>query len=167
MTDTETAAPEVDTAEEKHGRLKIDFTMHLARPSRRLLIREGPAPVPPRPCGRIPRVARMLVQAYLFQRMLENGQARDLADLARKFSLTRARVTQILNYTLLAPDIQAEILAMPPVTPGREPIHEPEMRAVLREVLWTEQRKRWRALWPQHVVVRGAEDCSSRPPASS
>jgi hypothetical protein len=67
--------------------------------------------------------------------MLENGQARDLADLARKFSLTRARVTQILAYTLLAPDIQREILVLPPVEPGREPIREPEMRAVLREVL--------------------------------
>jgi hypothetical protein len=88
----------------------------------------------------------LLVQAHLFQRMLETGQARDLADLARRFKLTRARVTQIANYTLLAPDIQAEILGMPPVVPGREPIREPEMRAVLREVLWTEQRKRWRTL---------------------
>jgi hypothetical protein len=41
---------------------------------------------------------------------------------------------------------RAEILAMPPVEPGHEPIREPEMRAVLREVLWAEQRKRWRAL---------------------
>jgi hypothetical protein len=78
--------------------------------------------------------------------MLEIGQATDLADLARRFKLTRARVTQIANYTLLAPDIQAEILAMPAIRPGREPIREPEMRAVLREVLWPEQRKRWRAL---------------------
>lgn len=131
--------------------------MHLAQPSRRLLIREGPAPVPPVRRGRMPRVARMLVQAYLFQRMLENGGARDLADLARKFSLTRARVTQILNYTLLAPDIQKEILAMPPIEPRHEPIREPEMRAVLREVLWSEQRKRWRA----RVAARGADGASA------
>jgi hypothetical protein len=147
VNDVENATSEdADTAEPKSGRVKVEFTMHIAQPSRRLLIREGPAPVPPRPRGRTPRVARMLVQAYLFQRMLENGQARDLADLARKFSLTRARVTQILNYTLLAPDIQAEILALPPIEPGGEPIREPEMRAVIREVLWTEQRRRWGAL---------------------
>lgn len=147
MSHVENGIPEPSkTAEPKSGRVKLDFTVHIAQPSRRLLIREGPAPVRPRPRGRTPRVARMLVQAHLFQRMLENGQARDLADLARKFSLTRARVTQILNYTLLAPDIQREVLALPPVEPGGEPIREPEMRAVLREVLWTEQRKRWRAL---------------------
>jgi hypothetical protein len=51
-----------------------------------------------------------------------------------------------LNYTLLAPDIQAEILALPPIEPGGEPIREPEMGAVIREVLWSEQRKRWRSL---------------------
>jgi hypothetical protein len=137
---------EARNEEPKSGRVKLDFVMHLAQPSRRLLVREGPAPVPPAPRGRMPRVARMLVQAHLFQRMLETGQATDLADLARRFKLTRARVTQIANYTLLAPDIQAEILAMPSIEPGREPIREPEMRAVLREVLWPEQRKRWRAL---------------------
>jgi hypothetical protein len=86
----------------------------------------------------------MLVQAHLFQRMLETGQALDLADVARRFKLTRARVTQISNYTLLAPDIQAEILAMRPIEPGHEPIWEPAMRAVLREIFWENQRKRWR-----------------------
>jgi hypothetical protein len=155
VNDADSATPAAaDNVEPKSGRVKLDFTMHIAQPSRRLLIREGPAPVPPRPRGRMPRVARMLVQAYLFQRMLENGQARDLADLARKFSLTRARVTQILNHTLLAPDIQTEILAMPPVEPGHEPIREPEMRTVLREVLWTEQRKRWRLLLRTAVPSR-------------
>lgn len=140
------ATDEAENAEPKSGRVKVDFVMHLAQPSRRLLVREGPAPLPPAPRGRVPRVARMLVQAHLFQRMLETGQAADLADLARRFKLTRARVTQIANYTLLAPDIQAEILAMPPIEPGQEPVREPEMRPVLREVLWAEQRKRWRAL---------------------
>lgn len=135
--------------EPKSGRVTVNFQVHLAQPSRRLLIREGPAPLPRLVRGRLPRVARMLVQAHLFQRMLDTGQVRDLADLARRFKLTRARVTQISNYTLLAPDIQAEVLAMPPVEPGHEPIREPAMRAVLREVLWTEQRKRWRALLNQ------------------
>lgn len=41
--------------------------------------------------------------------------------------------------------IQADILAMPTVEPGYEPIREPEMHAVLREVLWSEQRNRWGA----------------------
>ena len=108
----------------------------------RILVREGPAPatLPKTPRGRLPRVTRMLVQAYLFQRMLENGQARDLGDLARQFSLTRARVTQILNYTLLAPDIQAEILRFPLVEPRKDPLGERRVRALIREVLWEDQR---------------------------
>lgn len=130
----------------KNERVTLDFQIHLAHPSRRLLVREGPAPAPPTPRGRRPRVARMLIQAHLFQRLLDSGQATGLADLARRFRLTRARVTQIANYTLLAPDVQAEILAMLPVLRGHEPIREPAMRAVLREALWSEQRKRWRAL---------------------
>jgi len=60
----------------------------------------------------------------------ETGQAADLADLARRFKLTRARVTQISNYALLPPDIQEEVLAKPPVEPGHEPIREPAMRTV-------------------------------------
>ncbi len=137
---------EDENAEPKCGRVKIDFQIHLAQPSRRLLVREGPAPMPAVPRGRLPRVARMLVQAHLFQRMLDTGQVRDLADLARRFKLTRARVTQISNYTLLAPDIQEEILALPPVEPGNDPVPEPKMREVLREAVWTEQLKRWRVL---------------------
>ncbi len=39
-----------------------------------------------------------------------------------------------------------DILAMPPIEPRQEPIREPEMRTVLREVLWSEQRNRWGAL---------------------
>ncbi len=148
---------EEQAPEPKAERVTVDFQIHLAQPSRRLLVREGPAPMPAVPRGRLPRVARMLVQAHLFQRMLDTGQVRDLADLARRFKLTRARVTQISNYTLLAPDIQEQILAMVPVEPGHEPIREPEMRAVLREVLWTEQRKRWRVLRQNdHVQGEGA-----------
>ncbi len=137
---------EEQAPEPKAERVTVDFQIHLAQPSRRLLVREGPAPMPAVPRGRLPRVARMLVQAHLFQRMLDTGQVRDLADLARRFNLTRARVTQISNYTPLAPDIQEEILALPLVEPGNDPVPEPKMREVLREALWIDQRKRWQAL---------------------
>jgi len=65
----------------------------------------------------------------------------------------RARVTQILNYTLLAPDIQAEILKLPLVEPGGDRLAERRVRTVIREARWDEQRKLWRALlkecpWP-------------------
>jgi hypothetical protein len=97
------------------GTVTLNFKLHLARLSRRIVVRDGAAPVPFEVARRLPRVTRLLVQAHRFQRMIDQGMARDLADLARQLGLTRARVTQIVNYTLLAPDIQEEILHLPPV----------------------------------------------------
>jgi hypothetical protein len=50
-----------------------------------------------------------------------------------------------VNYTLLAPDIQEEILHLPPVERSNDRLSEHQVRAVLREPLWSEQRRRWRA----------------------
>lgn len=144
-------------------------------------MRDGPPPVPlPKtPRERMARVTRRLVHACLFQRMLENGQARHLAGLARKFSLTRARVTQILNHTLLAPDIQTETLKLPLLEPGRDPLAERRVRTVLREVLWEKQRRLWRNLLPKEqpamtesavrplhrLAVRGRVNRNTAPPS--
>jgi len=50
-----------------------------------------------------------------------------------------------MNLLLLAPDIQAEILALR-AEPGREPVTERELRAVVATPIWAEQRKRWAEL---------------------
>ena len=128
------------------GTVTLNFKLHLARPSRRIVVRDGAAPAAPEVPRRLPRVTRLLVQAHRFQRMIDQGMARDLADLARQLGLTRARVTQIVNYTLLAPDIQEEILHLPPIERAKDRLSEHQLRTVLREPLWSEQRRRWRAL---------------------
>jgi hypothetical protein len=74
------------------------------------------------PAGRVPRVTRLLVQSHHFRRMLDRGEAADLADLARRFGLSRGRITQIMDLTLLAPDIQEAILFLPPIPRGAEPL---------------------------------------------
>ena len=53
---------------------------------------------------------------------------RDYADLARLGHVTRARVMQIMNLLLLAPDIQEEILMLPRASAGRDPISERQIR---------------------------------------
>jgi hypothetical protein len=83
--------------------------------------------------------------------MLETGRA---ADLARKFNLGRARVTQVLDDALLAPDIQVEILRVPLVEPSTDALAERRVRVVVREVLREDHRRLWRALledyrWPE------------------
>ena len=52
-------------------------------------------------------------------------------------------MTQILNLLLLAPDIQEELLFLPPAKRGPEIITERTLRYVLRTPLWCEQRERW------------------------
>ena len=59
---------------------------------------------------RIPRIARLMALAIKFQDMVDRGEVRDYADLARLGYVSRARITQIMNLLNLAPDIQEHIL---------------------------------------------------------
>ena len=62
------------------------------------------------PTGRVPRVARLLALAHRIDRMVHDGEIRNLSEAARRLGLTRARVTQVMNLLLLAPEIQEAIL---------------------------------------------------------
>jgi len=125
----------------------VSFKVSLGRSagsSRKLTFEEGERPAPAAaPAGRMPRVTRLLVQAHHFQRMLDRGEVRDLADLARRFHISRPRVTQIMDLTLLAPDIQEAILFLPPIAKGPEPLNALDLRSVGRAGTWAEQRNAW------------------------
>ena len=64
-------------------------------------------------------------------------------ELAELTKLTTARITQIINLLILAPDIQEEILFMASVTSGDPPVTEKTLRPVLKTLVWSEQRERW------------------------
>jgi hypothetical protein len=117
---------------------------HMAAPSHALVLREGPKPTRPR--GRIPRVARLLALAHHFEELLATGAVETQAELAELAKLTPARVTQIMNLLYLAPDIQEEILFLPPVTEGQPAITERHLRQVLKAAVWREQREQLAAL---------------------
>ena len=104
-----------------------------------------------RDTGRIPRVTRTLGLGHKINGMFRAGELRDLADAARAVGVTRARMTQIMNLLLLAPTIQEAILDLPPVTNGRGPVSERNLRGIVAEPDWTKQR----ALW------RGVQECQS------
>jgi len=99
------------------------------------------------------RVARMLALAHECEALIAAGVVADRAELAGVLGLTRARVTQLMDLTLLAPDIQEEILVAQ-VEPGRDPITEHALRAIVRHAEWEEQRLAWRASGP----ARGSLD---------
>lgn len=89
------------------------------------------------------RVARMLALAHECEALIAAGIVADRAELAAVLGFTRARVTQLLDLTLLAPDIQEEILVAE-VAPGRDQVTERALRAIVRTGDWREQRCRWR-----------------------
>jgi hypothetical protein len=122
-------------------RVTLSIPIHLATPTRATVVREGPKPA--RPAGRIPRVARILAQAHHFQNLLETGVVRTQMELAE---LTTARITQIMNLLVLAPDIQEEILFLAPVTKGPAPVTERDLRPLLKTLVWSEQRTTWAEL---------------------
>ena len=96
--------------------------------------------------GRVPRVTRLLALAHRTNRMIQAGELRDLADAARTLNLTRARVTQIMNLLLLAPDIQEAILGASISLWERRPISERSLRPIVAEPNWNTQRAMWLTL---------------------
>ncbi|MFV2073049.1 MAG: hypothetical protein ACC742_10415 [Thermoanaerobaculales bacterium] len=116
------------------------------RPSRRgaiapIGIYEAPEP-PPEPVYRPARVAQMLALAHRLEAAIDRGDYKDRADVARQLGFTRARVTQLLDLALLAPDIQERVLDLQAID-GREPLTERGLREVVRQESWGEQRRRW------------------------
>ena len=98
------------------------------------------------PVGRVPRIARLLAFAHHLDAQIRTGVYDDMADAARKLGLTRPRVSQLVALTLLAPAIQDEILSMPPITAGRDPINERTLRPIVAEAVWEQQVALWRQL---------------------
>ncbi len=131
------------------GRVTAQATVHFARARRgRKEMRPGKAPLPPTRLvtGRVPRIARLMALAIRMRRLIDSGEVRDYAKLARLGHVSRARVTQIMNLTLLAPDIQEDILFQPLVEVGRDPIRELQLRPITLVPDWRKQRRMWKAL---------------------
>ncbi len=101
---------------------------------------------PPVEAGRIPRISRLMAVAIRLERLLLTGEVSDIMDLAVLGHVTQPRMSQILNLTLLAPDIQEELLFLPRVTAGKPTIHEKMLRPITTEIDWERQRAMWREI---------------------
>jgi len=101
---------------------------------------------PAAPAGRIPRVSKLMALAIRFDGLVRSGVVSDQSELARLAQVTQPRMTQIMNLLHLAPDIQEQILFLPAVTSGNDPIHEKMLRRVVAENDWARQRQMWETL---------------------
>lgn len=117
--------------------------IHFAITAKRKRMLPGPAPEPTEPVGRTPRVAILMALAIRFDRLLQDGIVANQSELARLAHVTQPRMTQIMNLLHLAPDIQENILHLPPVITGRDPITERDLRPITQENAWARQRSNW------------------------
>ena len=101
-------------------------------------------PDPPR----LPRIARLMALAIKFQDMVDRGEVRDYADLARLGYVSRARITQIMNLLNLAPRIQEAILFTHQTFEGCSKVCENGIRSVAQLVLWEDQTATFGAVPP-------------------
>ena len=106
-----------------------------------------PSPVT---AGRVPRVARLMALAIRFEDLLQTGQVDGYAELARLAHVSRARITQIMNLRLLAPDIQESILFLPRIESGRDRILIRELQPIALVPDWRKQRRMWTRIQSRH-----------------
>ena len=118
---------------------KVSFTGGRRR-AKRVSTEEGMSP-------RTPRVAKLMALAIHLDQLIREGVIKDQAEAARLSRVTRARMSQILSLTNLAPDIQEEILLLPPTTAGRPMLAELHLRPIAATCIWREQRRLWKALY--------------------
>ena len=116
---------------------KIGFTRSSA--DRRRIVDAAPV-AEPAPVGRIPRIAKLMALAIRFDGLLRDGVVSDQSELARLARVTQPRMTQIMNLLHLAADIQEDLLHLPPVTSGRDAVHERMLRPIAAEINWAKQR---------------------------
>jgi len=95
-----------------------------------------------------PLVVHLVHTAEAWQGLLDRGEVKNRAELARRFQVSGMRVTTILALNKLHPDIRAAVLALPPGTPERL-LTERKLRALtsappkaqLQALAWFLKRK--------------------------
>ncbi len=143
MSTPKTATPPDGNDEPMEHRRVLTGTL-FRTPSSPVTFTEEAPPPRPEPVRRPAKVARMLALAHHIQNAIDRGVVADRAAVARKLGFTRARITQLLDMLLLAPDIQTRVLEFEAVD-GVEPMSERALRAVAHAGAWREQRDSWTA----------------------
>ena len=141
-------------SEQSPNSIAFDIHFQRGRNGRRELRMGSDSATVPESAGHITRISHLMALAIKLDGMVQRREVRDYAELARLGGVTRARVTQIMNLLTLAPDIQDELLHLPAVANGRDPIRPRQLVPLLRTVNWSEQRKLWEKTRQAFHVVR-------------
>jgi hypothetical protein len=130
--------------------IQVGATFHKKRVGKHIAMVEGPPPTAPeRPKGRLPRITRYMALAIYYEDLIRQGHVHDYAEIATLGHVTRARVTQIMNLRLLAPDIQEELITLERVIEGRDSLSLRQLQSIALEFDWRVQRKTFKGQWCQ------------------
>lgn len=124
--------------------IQVGATFHKKRVGKHIAMVEGPPPtVPERPKGRLPRITRYMALAIYYEDLIRQGHVHDYAEIATLGHVTRARVTQIMNLRLLAPDLQERLLFLIRIVGGRDVLCLRRLQPIALESDWQKQRTKW------------------------
>jgi hypothetical protein len=132
----------METRTEERPAAQVEITLAVWSPRQR----EQPHPPPPPPHVRLPRITRLMALAIKFQDMVDRGEVRDYADIARLGYVSRARITQIMNLLHLAPEVQEELLFL------KSGPSERSIRSLAVQPLWDRQIRIWGRLKAEQQV---------------
>ena len=113
----------------------------LAEPARAGVRRHRPEPI-----ARVPRISRLMALAIRMETLVREGTVGTYGDVAEAGQISRPRLSQMLRLTELAPAIQEQLLFLPKIVSGRDPIHEHALRKISRIVDWEAQMEAFRHL---------------------
>lgn len=124
--------------------IQVGATFHKKRVGKHVAMVEGPPPTAPeRPKGRLPRITRYMALAIYYEDLILQGHVHDYAEIATLGHVTRARVTQIMNLRLLAPDLQERLLFLIRIVGGRDALCLRSLQPIALESDWRKQRECW------------------------
>ncbi len=119
--------------------MQIEFEIELPSIQRRT----HQTSVKRRAADRFPKVTKLLVLAYQIEQAIDEGRAKDYVDVSQQLCVTRARITQVMNLLLLAPEIQATILTEPHRV---QHLSERQLRPITEEPEWRKQADMFKKL---------------------
>jgi hypothetical protein len=138
-----------ETTDNSNGQgMTLVFKTHFKQRGRGKELCEGEKPPtpPPPPVFRTPRITKYMALAIHLQGLIDDNKVLDYSHIASLAGLTRARITQIMNLNLLAPRIHEDIIFLPKIRQGSDPISERAIRSIALEPRWDKQITAWKEI---------------------
>ena len=115
--------------------MKVEATIHFGKTGKKKQAQK----TKPQVVGRTPRISKLMALAIRFEGLIADGTVSDYSELAELSQVSRARITQIMNLNLLAPDLQEKLLFLDQVKKGRDAVALKALEEVCLELNWKKQ----------------------------